>query len=344
MDIFGRKPIIPPMSDLDALAAALPMRSTPSTSNRPQPSLTMPGADVSMMPDPRAALARPVQEFAGQAPRGLGVNTVAGFTEGPAAIKAFHGSPHAFDKFSMEHIGKGEGAQAYGHGLYFAGSEDVARSYRDALGWQPHMDKPEGVAQYWLQHFGGDRTATAAELSRMAETWGKTAPDAGRMYGDALKLLPSIQPKSAGHMYEVNLHTDPSRLLDWDSGFKLQPPEVRAALKAATGGQPLRFPPNALPSERTATSGPTGGTLYNAFAAGSDPVAATERLRGAGIDGIQYLDAGSRAAGDGSRNYVMFDDALIEVLRRYGVAGALGGGAAATLDTDAVAAELERKK
>src|SRR5215471_5241978 len=32
-------------------------------------------------------------------------------------IKAFHGSPHDFDKFSMAKIGTGEGAQAYGHGL-----------------------------------------------------------------------------------------------------------------------------------------------------------------------------------------------------------------------------------
>jgi len=35
-------------------------------------------------------------------------------------IKAYHGSPHDFDKFSMQKIGTGEGAQAYGHGLYFA--------------------------------------------------------------------------------------------------------------------------------------------------------------------------------------------------------------------------------
>jgi hypothetical protein len=46
------------------------------------------------------------------------------------SMKAFHGSPHDFDKFSMDAIGTGEGAQAYGHGLYFAESEDVARGYR----------------------------------------------------------------------------------------------------------------------------------------------------------------------------------------------------------------------
>ena len=42
-------------------------------------------------------------------------------------IKAYHGSPHDFDEFSTDAIGTGEGAQAYGRGLYFAESEDVAR-------------------------------------------------------------------------------------------------------------------------------------------------------------------------------------------------------------------------
>jgi hypothetical protein len=42
-----------------------------------------------------------------------------------------------------------------------------------------------------------------------------------------------------------------------------------------------------------------------------------------GIPGIQYLDQGSRFAGDGTRNFVMFDDAPIEIVRRYAHGGAL---------------------
>jgi hypothetical protein len=42
---------------------------------------------------------------------------------------AYHGSPHIFDRFSLDHIGSGEGAQAYGWGLYFAGSKAVAKSW-----------------------------------------------------------------------------------------------------------------------------------------------------------------------------------------------------------------------
>jgi hypothetical protein len=52
----------------------------------------------------------------------------------PEGIKAFHGSPHDFDKFDMSKIGTGEGAQAYGHGHVFcAQREGVERSYRGCL-------------------------------------------------------------------------------------------------------------------------------------------------------------------------------------------------------------------
>src|SRR5262245_8120346 len=35
-------------------------------------------------------------------------------------IRAYHGSPYDFERFDLGKIGTGEGAQAYGHGLYFA--------------------------------------------------------------------------------------------------------------------------------------------------------------------------------------------------------------------------------
>ena len=52
-------------------------------------------------------------------------------------IKAYHGSPHDFDAFDASKIGTGEGAQAYGHGLYFAEREDIAKAYRENLAGKP---------------------------------------------------------------------------------------------------------------------------------------------------------------------------------------------------------------
>lgn len=55
-------------------------------------------------------------------------------TETEPGIIAFHGSGADFDQFSLEKIGTGEGAQAYGYGLYFTDSEDIANFYRQTVG------------------------------------------------------------------------------------------------------------------------------------------------------------------------------------------------------------------
>jgi len=52
----------------------------------------------------------------------------------------------------------------------------------------------------------------------------------------------------------------------------------------------------------------------------------------AGVPGIKYLDGFSRAAGTGTRNYVMFPgtEDSITILRKYGLLPAVGAGAAAS--------------
>jgi hypothetical protein len=76
----------------------------------------------------------------------------------------------------------------------------------------------------------------------------------------------------------------------------------------------------------------------------TDPVAASKALNEAGIPGIKYLDAGSRGKGDGSRNYVVFDENLINIVKKYGIAGAsaiLGYNILSNMG-EAEAAELRR--
>ena len=45
----------------------------------------------------------------------------------------WHGSPHLFEKFLLKYLGTGEGAQAFGWGLYFAERLGIADSYRRDL-------------------------------------------------------------------------------------------------------------------------------------------------------------------------------------------------------------------
>lgn len=58
------------------------------------------------------------------------------------------------------------------------------------------------------------------------------------------------------------------------------------------------------------------------------PSKASAALKDAGIPGMRYLDGGSRSAGSGTRNYVIFDPEIIEIAKKYGlVPAAVGAGA-----------------
>lgn len=56
-----------------------------------------------------------------------------GYENFDAMVKAYHGSPYKFDKFSTSKMGTGEGAQAFGWGLYFTDLKGVAENYADVL-------------------------------------------------------------------------------------------------------------------------------------------------------------------------------------------------------------------
>ena len=48
-------------------------------------------------------------------------------------VVLWHGSPYEFKKFSSQKIGTGEGAQAFGWGLYFTDSKSIAKNYAEKL-------------------------------------------------------------------------------------------------------------------------------------------------------------------------------------------------------------------
>ncbi len=50
-------------------------------------------------------------------------------------VTAYHGSPHFFKRFRTRNIGSGEGAAAFGWGLYFTDEKSIAKDYADRLGY-----------------------------------------------------------------------------------------------------------------------------------------------------------------------------------------------------------------
>ena len=242
----------------------------------------------------------------------------------PQGIIAYHGSPHSFDRFDISKIGTGEGAQAYGHGLYFAEAEDTARNYRNALA-RPEPGDMVGNA-YDLVRILGEKDA----LENLKGINSKEAiATADAIISGAYK-----QYKPPGSMYQVRIKADPNQLLNWDQPIIAQSPEVQqAALLAAQNadishlgsGHRARVKLERFMDAAEQAHDPLKGSeLMMAVDRGPGnnfTPETSELLRAYGIPGVKYLDQASRTAGEGTRNYVVFDDALIDLLRRYAKGG-----------------------
>ena len=237
-------------------------------------------------------------------------------------ITAYHGSPHTFDRFDMSKIGTGEGAQAYGHGLYFAENEDVARSYRQAL---------EKVSTEPFKALGiSDRDIlTAQSLARQMDMSSPevAARDFAAWTGRSVtpELVDAFKTaKTPGSMYQVQINADPADFLDWDAPLSGQPKAMQALRNIDLGvlpeGNRTRVMlERALQGTEQPGYPATGKTLSVGLdtAFGTNSPQASAFLAEQGLKGVKYLDDGSRAAGQGSRNFVVFDDKLINILKRY---------------------------
>ncbi|MBX2989455.1 MAG: hypothetical protein KF802_16320 [Bdellovibrionaceae bacterium] len=256
----------------------------------------------------------------------------------PQGIRAYHGSPHDFDKFDISKIGTGEGAQAYGHGLYFAESPNVAQQYRDQLAGD-FFKTPSGALfdPTTLQHMNTRATLTRTKDLEAAIKRGMdilpNAPAATKgMLESDLAILRELKnqgglTQAPGRMYEVNINARPDQFLDWDKPLSQQNKNVQGAFEkfvSSPQGEALAkefhsYKPNAKLTDLPEWQDPYGGTLYrNAFGGWLN---SNKALQEAGIPGIRYLDQGSRGQGNGTFNYVVFNDALIDILKKYGIAG-----------------------
>jgi hypothetical protein len=239
-------------------------------------------------------------------------------------IKAYHGSPHSFDKFSMDKIGTGEGAQAYGHGLYFAEQEDIARSYRDAL--SPKKVAIGGEMVDSPTFFKAARRSPSVDdniamLTKQRENILKeqsqytSDPELGdfvsELYDTQLKDVDReiaelsqykggwFGTRPGGSMYEVNIDADPNAFLDWDKPFANQDEVERFAAKFDSVNPSIRkrIEDWGYERERSGQPMPDGNDLVREVFGGigsKEAKRGQEMMKEAGIPGIKYLDAGSR--------------------------------------------------
>lgn len=240
-----------------------------------------------------------------------------------AGAIVYHGSPHKFDKFSSKKIGTGEGAQAYGHGLYFAESPEVAKTY------QPRSPQFEEKLIKLYQKASSTRNYPMMEVledAMMHRTPNEivekfTNADDGytgqhaKAAQDFVNWYAKNEPEVGG-LYTVDLPDEKiARMLDYDKPLSAQSPEVKRVLMehpdvldyiAKAEAQrvklnemsPVRLekiPSASAPYDESRMAGKDVMTaIAQRSGLGKSQGAIEEELRQLGIPGIRYLDEQSR--------------------------------------------------
>lgn len=180
---------------------------------------------------------------------------------------AYHGTPHTIrGKFDISKVGTGEGAQAYGHGMYFAENPKVAQQYQtmaarvepEALKYnnQEILDlynKAENAQQRAYRMPNGEAKNKAiekanAELSVWEDIMLGKHPQVLKMNVDNAmpddvwvakqEFVKSLDLKkfsgldeNIGNLYKVDIPDEYiPNMLDWDKPLLQQTPQVQEAL------------------------------------------------------------------------------------------------------------------
>ena len=259
----------------------------------------------------------------------------------PAA--AYHGTPHTFKaeegaplgRFRSSQIGTGEGAQAYGHGLYFAGKKEVAEHYRKTLVREENPNKwkeKPGTESFdeqvsFILDDAAIMSKTNAEFLKDLEALETRATSGEYQYSPseifyikkAVSLVKNGDVELAkGSLYKVELAPKENEYLLWDKPLSEHPKKLREKflgllrkLNRETYSEFALYDHAARASKYDMNGVSLYGTVKRFFE--GNPSKASAALKEAGIPGIKYLDGSSRSKGKGDYNYVIFDEADVAI-------------------------------
>jgi hypothetical protein len=259
---------------------------------------------------------------------------------------AYHGTPHNIrGQFDISKVGTGEGAQAYGHGMYFAENPAVATQYKNILSKPEFTKTAEGVELRGQLPRMLDETYSelVAKNGIQQTNYGDVTDLVGqrldRQMKDALKAndmdwynktadmkldlarFKENPPPNVGNLYKVDIPDEyiPT-MMDYDKPLGQQSAVVKKALneikkqitpemKMELGGDMnLLFGKDVTPVQFLNTMEiihPTGGVGIG-----------EKMLNDLGVKGIRYKDAMSRGADEGTSNYVVFDPTDVKILEK----------------------------
>lgn len=145
-------------------------------------------------------------------------------------LRTYHGSGASFSEFDFDHIGEGEGSQAFGWGGYVTSSKKIGKNYATL------MDNDPSRAYYRIQHSNGTRFAKKYPTlesflhgdKQIAMNDKFTEQEKIDYYNEMKKLAESYH-----NLYEVDIPDDNgSNYLDWDKPLsKKQQDAIREGLE-----------------------------------------------------------------------------------------------------------------
>jgi len=219
----------------------------------------------------------------------------------------------------------------------FEGSETV-RDFSfmkwDKLGIDPNEVYDLANNQLLLDNvLGGiSQAKTMNDLQYVVESY---SPDEMRLYKNLVE--PELaEIRDSASRYDVNLNVSPEDLLDLDATLSQQPKKVQDMWqkfaksrqgKASAKENGIEDIRNLVPRYGNEITGEdirqaiySGQPVnfnhdYSSNIAPQENKMTSEYLQRQGIKGIRYLDGFSRNAKEGTRNYVIFDDSLIDTKR-----------------------------
>jgi hypothetical protein len=252
------------------------------------------------------------------------------YGEGPALATTWHGSPYKFEptelndlgEFNAAKIGTGEGAQAYSHGHYTGEAQATGEGYQNA-GYGGFMLDGEVVHPTTTK---GAREYAAAALSRFpnkkeAMAWVGDSSMATEVNAIIRKTKDFGENK--GYLYKVDIPDEHiAKMLDWDKPLSQQTKALDALNKNKDFAQYVERIMQRPLAELDGKTLQRMAIGYSADKGTGGASGAAELFKGAGIPGVRYLDGGSRGAGQGTSNFVVFpgNENMMTILERNGQA------------------------
>ena len=273
--------------------------------------------------NPTDTIAQGVQNFTQQDPVDMGMSLLNGGMGGALGATVWHGSPHSFKAFDAAKIGTGEGAQAFGHGLYVAENPNVAESYKNAgiggVDWEratyggrkiqrlydnaqqaqdaayripdkelskAAADKANAELYYWESVLTGTHPNIIKSNAMAEEGWPGMQQFVNNI--DNTKFKNIDFPDTS--LYKVDLPDEHiAKMLDWDKPLSQQTTHVQAAIRK-------QMPDNAWEVMKDRTGQDYISHYLDAGIQNQRGGAQqSAEMSALGIPGIKYLDATSRS-------------------------------------------------